>query len=69
MNHEFSSFQLTKGYFRTMGDMTKRNIGKVRVLLVNVKYTYLSTMLYSEIPQDVEVNCLNVVGSPGIPVS
>lgn len=49
--------------------MTKRNIGKVRVLLVNVKYTYLSTMLYSEIPQDVEVNCLNVVGSPGIPVS
>lgn len=30
---------------RTRGDMTMRNLGKARVLLVKVNYTYLSSVV------------------------
>lgn len=38
-----------KGYFRTVGDMSVRRLGKVRVLLVKAQYTYLSSVLHKEI--------------------
>lgn len=41
----FRAFQLIMETVKTRGDMTMRNLGNVRVLLVKVKYTYLSSIV------------------------
>lgn len=51
MNHGFRAFLLTMEYFGTMGDMTMRNLGNMRVLLLKANYTYLSFILYLILPK------------------
>lgn len=40
----------TTGYFRIMGAMTMENLGKIVILMVKVRHTYLSYILQSVIP-------------------
>lgn len=50
MNHMVRASVLAVGYFRTMCDMTMRGLGKVGVLAVKMRHTYLASVIFSEIP-------------------
>lgn len=52
----------TTGYFMVMDAMTMGNLGKIIILRIKMKYTYLSCFVFSNSLKIIVDTCLNLMG-------